>query len=468
MPSTLFDKIWDSHVVARRADGKDLLYMDRNVVDEVRAPIALGHLDDAGRTVRRTDLAIVVQDHTVSTETGRSASSNPATEEFIVATRTSARKHGIRLFDIGDPEQGISHVVAPELGLALPGATYACADSHAPTVGGVGALGFGCGNTELEHVLATQTMALEKPKVMRIRMDGRLDRGVTAKDAMMHVIGKLGVDGGRSHAVELTGPVPQTMAVEGRMTMCNMAVEMGARSALVQPDDAVFQYLNGRPFAPQDADWDAALEFWRTLRSDDDARYDREAVVDCSGLAPQISWGTDPSLVIPVTGRVPDASEAKPDRQAAWRRALEYMGLTPGMSLDGIEIHRVFIGSCTNSRLSDLQSAAEVARGRHVAPGVLAVIVPGSTSVKREAEALGLDRIFRDAGFRWDESGCSMCAGGNGDVALPGQRVVSTTNRNFESRQGRDVRTHLASPAMAAAAAVSGKIVDVRRLLGGA
>jgi 3-isopropylmalate/(R)-2-methylmalate dehydratase large subunit len=463
MPKTLFDKIWDAHLVARRADGRALIYMDRNVVDDVRAPHAFGQLERGGRGVRRKDLTMAVQDHSVLTD-GR-GTNEPAATAFTDATRTAAMRHGIRLFDLGDPEQGISHVVAPELGLVLPGATHACADSHAPTVGALGALGFGCGTTELVHVLATQTMALARPRQMRIKLKGALGHGVSAKDAILYTIAKLGIDAGRGHAVEFSGAAIDAMPVEGRFTVCNMATELGARTVCVAPDGSTLQWLAGRPFVPVGEAWERALAFWRDLVSDDDATFDQEFDIDCSALEPQISWGTDPSQVVPISGCVPDPAAQAGERQASHRRAIAYMGLTPGAPIAGLPINRVFIGSCTNARLSDLESAAAVLRGRRVADGVVAVAVPGSTSVKRAAEARGLDRVFRDAGVAWHSSGCSLCAGGNRDAAQPGERYVSTSNRNFEGRQGAGVRTHLASPAMAAAAAVAGRIVDVRRLL---
>jgi len=465
MPRTLFDKIWNAHVVARRRDGRTLLYMDRNVVDDVRAPQAFGQLERGGHSVRRTDLTIAVQDHSVPTE-GR-GTNDPAVTAFTDATRAAAARHGIRLFDIGDPEQGISHVLAPELGLVLPGATHACADSHAPTVGALGALAFGCGTTELVHVLATQTMALVQPRQMRIKLEGALGHGVSAKDAILHTIAELGTDAGRGHAIEFSGAAIDAMPVEGRFTICNMATELGARTSYVAPDEATFQWLAGRPFAPAGEAWERALTSWRELASDDDATFDQEFDIDCSGLEPQITWGTDPSQVIPISGCVPDPAAEAAERQAGHRRAIDYMGLTPGTPIAGLPINRVFIGSCTNARLSDLESAAAVVRGRRVADSVVAVVVPGSTSVKRAAEARGLDRVFRAAGFTWHASGCSLCAGGNRDAAQPGERYVSTSNRNFEGRQGAGVRTHLASPAMAAAAAVAGHIVDVRRMLAG-
>ena len=463
-PQTLFDKIWDAHVVARRSDGRDLVYMDRHVLHELHAPHAFMRLDETKRAVRRPDLTFAVQDHTVASRPGRDDTTNPEGAPFIRAMRDGTRTRGIKLFDIGDPEQGISHVVAPELGIVLPGTTYACPDSHACTVGGLGALAFGCGTTELEHVLATQVIALKKPKRMRVRLDGRLGRGVTAKDVALRILAEIGVDGGRGHAIEFAGDVARALSVEGRLTLCNLTIEMGARSGFVAPDDTAFTWLAGRPWAPKGAAWDAALGSWQALTSDDGAAFDREVVIDCGRLEPQITWGIDPSQVISVSGRVPDPAGADPRHQPAMKRALEYMGLKPGIALEGLPVNRVFIGSCTNSRVPDLEEAAAIVRGHKVADGVAALVVAGSSTVKREAEARGLDRVFRDAGFTWGESGCSMCAGGNGDKGKAGERCVSTTNRNFEGRQGQGVRTHLVSPAMAAAAAITGKITDVRKL----
>jgi 3-isopropylmalate/(R)-2-methylmalate dehydratase large subunit len=378
--------------------------------------------------------------------------------------REGSRRHGIRIYDLGDPEQGISHVVAPELGMVLPGATHAVPDSHACTVGGLGALAFAVGTTELEHVLATQVLAARRPKRMRVRLDGRLADQVGAKDVALRIIAEIGVAGARGHAVEYAGAVARTMAIESRLTLCNLAIEMGARSGFVAPDDTAFSWIAGRPWAPQGALWDQALASWQDLVSDPEAQFERDIAVDCQSLEPQITWGTDPSQTIAVTARVPDPDRAPSDRQPAMRRALDYMGLTPGTPIAGLPVDRVFIGSCTNARLPDLIAAAAIARGRRVAEGVVAMVVPGSSTVKREAEAAGLDRVFRDAGFLWGESGCSMCAGGNGDRGEAGERCVSTTNRNFENRQGPGVRTHLVGPAMAAAAAVAGRIIDVRRL----
>jgi 3-isopropylmalate/(R)-2-methylmalate dehydratase large subunit len=468
MPQTLFDKIWDAHLVARRADGRDLIYVDRHVLHELHAPHAFKQLEQAQRSVRRPDLTFSVQDHTVATSPGRDDRTVPESTPFLQAMREGSRRNGIRLFDIDDPEQGISHVVAPELGMVLPGATHAVPDSHACTVGGLGALAFGCGTTELEHILATQVIALKRPKRLRVRVEGRLGPHVTAKDVALRIIAELGIAGGRGFAVEYAGAAVRAMTIESRLTLCNLTIEMGARSGFVAPDDTTFGWLADRPWAPQGPQWDTALAHWRTLTSDDDAPFDRDVTLDCGDLEPQITWGTDPSQVVGVSGCVPDPAAAEADKQPALRRALDYMGLRPGMPVAGLSVNRVFIGSCTNSRLPDLEAAAAVARGRHVAAGVVAMVVPGSSSVKRAAEAAGLDEVFRAAGFFWGESGCSMCAGGNGDRGLPGERCVSTTNRNFEGRQGRGVRTHLVSPATAAAAAIAGQIVDVRQLLAGA
>jgi 3-isopropylmalate/(R)-2-methylmalate dehydratase large subunit len=464
MAQTLFDKIWDAHLVARRADGRDLIYIDRHVLHELHAPHAFKKLAQAKRPVRRPDLTFSVQDHTVPIAPGRDDHTNAQSTPFLQAMREGSRRNGIRLFDLDDPEQGISHVVAPELGMVLPGATHAVPDSHACTVGGLGALAFGCGTTELEHILATQVIAMKRPKRMRIRLDGALAPYVTAKDVALRVIGAVGIAGGRGHAVEYAGGAVRAMSIESRLTLCNLTIEMGARSGFVAPDDATFAWIEGRPWAPQGPAWEAALALWRTLAGDEDAVFDREVTIDCDALEPQITWGTDPSQVVGIGGAVPASS----GEEGAFRRALDYMGLAPGMRLAGLPVQRVFIGSCTNSRLPDLAAAAAVVRGRRVADGVVAMVVPGSSTVKRQAEAAGLDAVFRAAGFYWGESGCSMCAGGNGDRGEAGERCVSTTNRNFEGRQGKNVRTHLASPETAAAAAIAGKIVDVRQLLSGA
>jgi 3-isopropylmalate/(R)-2-methylmalate dehydratase large subunit len=464
MPRTLFDKIWDTHLVGQRADGRDLLYIDRHVLHELHAHHGFTQLEKQNRPIHRPDLTFAVQDHTVATQAGRDDDTNPSGTAFLRAMREGTRRNGIRLFDIDDPEQGISHVVAPELGIVLPGATHAVPDSHASTVGGVGALAFGVGASEMTHILATQVMALKRPKRMRARLDGRLGAHVSAKDVALRLIAELGVAGGRGYAVEYAGSAVRAMPIEQRMTLCNLNIEMGGRSGLVAPDDSTFNWLARRPYVPQGAMWDRALAHWRTLASDDDAAFDRDVTLDCGPLEPQITWGTDPSQVVGISGRVPDPAAFDPSRRAAAESAFAYMDLKPGTPLAGLPVNRVFIGSCTNARLPDLEVAAAVVRGRRVAQGVIALVVPGSSSVKREAEAAGLDRVFRDAGFLWGESGCSMCAGGNGDRGEPGERCVSTTNRNFENRQGPKVRTHLASPVTAAASAIAGRIADVRQL----
>jgi 3-isopropylmalate/(R)-2-methylmalate dehydratase large subunit len=462
---TLFDKVWDAHVAGTRDDGRTLIAMDRHVLHELHGPHAFARLAATGRTLRRPDLTFGVLDHALATTPGRDEFTNPNAAPFAAAMRDAAHTYGFRLFDVGDDEQGIGHVVAPELGLVLPGTTYACPDSHACTVGALGAIAFACGTSDLEHVLATQVLAVNKPKQMRIELEGRLAPGIGAKDVILDLIRRLGIDGGRGYAVEYAGPVVDALSIEARLTLCNMTIEMGARTGYVAPDETTFAWLGGRPYAPAGAAWDAALAVWRNLRSDDDAVFDRTLRVDCSDLDHMITWGTNPSQVIAIGGRVPDPADAPAESRAAMERALTYMGLTPGTELASVPVDRVFIGSCTNARLDDLVEAAALIAGRHVAAGVRATVVPGSTAVKRAAEARGLDTIFRTAGFAWHESGCSMCAGANGDLAERGERCVATSNRNFENRQGPGVRTHLASPAVAVAAAVTGRITDPRRLL---
>jgi 3-isopropylmalate/(R)-2-methylmalate dehydratase large subunit len=465
MTTTLFDKVWDAHVVARRDDGRDLVYMDRHVLHELHGPHAFARLAATGRALRRPDLTFGVLDHALATTPGRDEFTNPAGAPFASAMRAAAQTYGFRLFDVRDAEQGIGHVVAPELGLVLPGTTYACPDSHACTVGAVGAIAFACGTTELEHVLATQVMALRKPQQMNVRLEGTLAPGIGAKDVILDVIRRIGIDGARGFAVEFSGPVVDALSIEARLTLCNMTIEMGARTGFVAPDEKTFGWLAGRRHAPKGADWDAALQRWRNLHTDDGATFDRTVVVDCSTLDHMITWGTNPGQTIAVSGLVPDPEAAPVEQRPGMQRALTYMGLTPGMRIADVPIDRVFIGSCTNARIEDLEIAAALARGRTVAATVRAIVVPGSSAVKREAEARGLDTIFRAAGFEWHESGCSMCAGANGDLAPAGARCVATSNRNFENRQGPGVRTHLASPAVATAAALTGRITDPRRIV---
>lgn len=460
-PQTLFDKVWDAHRIGVRDDGRDIIYMDRNVVHDLHGSHAFAKLDQTQRSVRRPDLTFGVLDHSVATTPGRTDATNPKGLPFAQGMRAGAARFGFRLFDVDDAEQGIAHVIAPELGLVLPGSTYACPDSHACTVGGLGAVAFACGTSELEHVLATQTVAMHKPKQLRIWLDGRLRTGVTAKDVILHVIGMLGVAGGRGFVVEYAGDVARDLSVEARFTLCNMTIEFGARTGLVAPDDKTLAYVADRLLAPTGSDRDSALAAWRDLRTDPGAAFDRELHVDCTTLPPQVTWGTDPSQVVGIDGVVPDPAAAEPERAGAIERALAYMGLTPGTPIAGLVVDRVFIGSCTNARVEDLEAAAAVIHGHRVATRVRAIVVPGSMAVKRAAEARGLDRIFRAAGFEWHLSGCSMCAGANGDLAASGSRSVATSNRNFENRQGPGVRTHLVSPAMAAAAAIAGRIVDV-------
>jgi 3-isopropylmalate/(R)-2-methylmalate dehydratase large subunit len=459
---TMLDKIWDAHFVARRLDGREMIYVDRHVLHELHAPHAFEKLDAAGRSVRRADLTFSMLDHTVATKPGRDETTNPDGAQFQRAMREGSRRNDIRLFDLDDPEQGISHVVAPELGLVLPGATHAVPDSHACTVGGLGALGLGCGTSELEHILATQTIALKRPKSLRITLDGELARYVSAKDVALRILALFGTAFGRGFAIEFAGPVARAMSIEARMTLCNLAIEMGSRSGFVAPDEKTYAYLAGLPYAPRGAEWEAALAQWRELPSDADAAFDTELHVDCARLAPQITWGTDQSQTIGLDESIPQVAEA--EARVKSERALAYMGLEAGAPIAGVKVDRVFIGSCTNARISDLRAAADIVKGKRAAPGVVAMVVPGSTSVKRAAENEGLDRIFKDAGFFWGESGCSMCAGGNGDRGRPQERVVSTTNRNFEGRQGKGVRTHLTSPEVAAACAIAGVIADPRRI----
>ena len=461
---TLFDRLWESHVVADLGEGRALIHIDRHVLHDLTSPQAFDGLRRAGRSVRNPELTWATQDHLVATETGRTDATVPGGDELIRALRTNARAARIPLFDLGDPRQGIVHVVAPELAIALPGMTLVCGDSHTCTVGALGIYAWGIGTSDVEHVLATQTLVQRRPLNMRVRFEGTLPEAVTAKDMALHLIGRIGVGGATGHALEYAGSAVRALGMEGRMTLCNMAIECGARTALVAPDEVTFDYLCGREGAPSGAGWNAALDAWRMLVTDSDAVFDRELVIDASSISPQITWGTSPQDVVAIDGCVPVAPAGDAAVQTAFGRALEYMGLAAGAPVIGIPVDRVFIGSCTNGRLSDLREAAGVLRGRRVASGVKAMVVPGSMSVKRAAEAEGLADIFIAAGCDWREPGCSMCAGLNADQVGPLERCISTSNRNFEGRQGPRARTHLASPAMAAAAAVAGCIADVRKL----
>lgn len=455
---TLFDILWSRHEIRRNASGKALLYFDRAVVDDVRAPFIFANIQKRGLSVRRPELVLIVQDHAVTTFP---ATAPANANRFAEATRNAARALGIRLIDISDPEQGISHVVAPEIGFALPGATYISVDSHAPTVGGIGALGFGCGSTEMEHVLATQTAWMHRPRQARIKMNGSIRQGTTAKDIVLYALARLGRHTLRGTALEFSGSVSQ-IPVEGRMTLCNMAVEMGARTALVAPDEKVLAWLEPR-IGSRVTQYLLQQNAFSSLATGDEAKFDSELSIDCPQIVPQITWGTNPSQAIAIDGTVPGLMETE-DASAA-RHACEYMGVSAGEPLLGRTIDWVFIGSCTNARFEDLASAAGILKGRRVRDGVRAIVVPGSRSVERQAEATGVREIFLASGFTWGEPGCSMCAGGGGENVPPNARVISTTNRNFDNRQGFGVRTHLASPLTAAAAAVTGHISDPRQLL---
>ena len=464
-PQTLFDKIWQSHVVDMQDDGTTILYIDRHLLHEVLSPQAFEGLRLAGRQVRRRDATLAVADHNVPTTDRRQGIEDPESRLQVETLSINCKEFDVPIFDMLDPRQGIVHVIGPEQGFTLPGTTVVCCDSHTATHGAFGALAFGIGTSEGEHVLATQTLRTSKPKNMRVLVDDPLPPGCTGKDLILAIIGRIGTAGGTGHIVEYVGRAFRDLSMEGRMTVSNMTIEAGARAGLVAPDDKTFAYLKGRPMAPQGAQWDAAVAYWRTLKSDDGAVYDREVRIDAADIAPQVTWGTSPEDVVPITGAVPDPQEAPTEaKRAAMRRSLDYMGLTPGTRMTDVAIDNVFIGSCTNSRIEDLRAAADILRGRRVAAHVDAMVSPGSSIIKQQAEAEGLDQVFIAAGFQWRESGCSMCLGMNPDRVPPGKRCASTSNRNFEGRQGRDARTHLVSPAMAAAAAVTGRLTDVRQL----
>ncbi len=463
---TLYDKLWDAHLVRENEDGTALVYIDRQLVHEVTSPQAFEGLRLAGRRPWRSAANLAVPDHNVPTTDRAAGIADPTSRIQVETLGRNCDEFGIQEFGMADPRQGIVHVIGPEQGATLPGMTVVCGDSHTSTHGALGALAFGIGTSEVEHVLATQCLIQKKSRNMRVTVDGRLPAGVTAKDIVLAIIGEIGTAGGTGYAIEFAGEAIRALSVEGRMTVCNMTIEAGARAGMVAVDETTVEYVEGRPFAPQEELWDRAVTAWFDLHSDADAVFDREVRLDASTLAPQVSWGTSPEMVVAVGARVPDPdAEADPVKAEGMRHALTYMGLKAGTAIQDIALDKVFIGSCTNSRIEDLRAAAEVVRGRRVAPGVkLAMVVPGSGLVKAQAEAEGLDRVFTDAGLEWREPGCSMCLAMNADRLEPGERCASTSNRNFEGRQGQGGRTHLVSPAMAAAAAVTGHFVDVREL----
>lgn len=461
---SLVEKIWDDHVITEIEEGLDLLHVDRHYVHDVTSPPAFTTLSDRGLDVLSPELTFGSPEHSVTILAGRTEASNALSERFVPLMRRNFAEHGLTFFDIDSDEHGIVHVIGPELGLTLPGTTVVCGDSHTCTNGGLGALGFGIGTSEVAHVLATQSLVQRRPAPMRVVFTGDLALHVSPKDLILHTIRVLGADAGAGRAIEFAGPLVSALGVEGRMTICNLAVELGAKIGVIAPDETTFDYLASRRYAPRGPLFDAAVEYWRSLASDADAAFQREEVVDAATVAPQITWGTSPAHSIAVDGTVPDPEDA-PDEAARlqWAQAMEYIDVAPGDRLEGLPVQWVFIGSCTNGRLSDLRAAASAVRGRHAAPTVRALVVPGSRSVKRAAEAEGLDRIFSAAGFEWGEAGCGLCPGLGGVRLSPGDRCVSTSNRNFMGRQGQGVRTHLASPATAALAAVHGCIADVRR-----
>ena len=465
-PRTLFDKIWDAHVVDTQEDGTCLLYIDRHMVHEVTSAQAFEGLRTAGRKVRAPGQTLAVADHNVPTSDRANGIADEESRIQVETLANNCAEFGVPYFEMSDIRQGIVHIVGPEQGFTMPGMTIVCGDSHTATHGAFGSLAFGIGTSEVEHVLATQTLLQKPAKNMRVTVEGDLPAGVTAKDLTLAIIGKIGTAGGTGYVIEYAGDAIRQLSMEGRMTICNMAIEGGARAGLIAPDETTFEYIKGRPMAPTGENWDKAVEYWSSLPSDEGAEYDLEITLHTSEIAPQVTWGTSPEDVIPVTGNVPDPAKAdNPNKAAAMQRALDYMGLTAGTPMTEVPIDTVFIGSCTNGRIEDLRAVAEIAKGRKVAENVRAMIVPGSGLVKEQAEAEGLDKIFKEAGFDWREPGCSMCLAMNADKLAPGERCASTSNRNFEGRQGRGGRTHLVSPVMAAAAAIKGTLADVREFL---
>jgi len=462
-PRTLFEKVWDEHVVTAPNGQPPLLYIDLHLVHEVTSPQAFDGLRAAGRRVRQPQRTIATVDHNIPTEPRGTPITDEIAARQIEALQRNCKEFGVPLFDMNSPNQGIVHVIGPELGLTQPGMTVVCGDSHTSTHGAFGALAFGIGTSEVEHVLATQCLPQRKPKTMLMQVNGKLADGVTAKDLILGIIGQIGTDGATGHVIEYSGEALRGLSMEGRMTVCNMSIEAGARAGMIAPDEITFAYIKGRRYAPKNGDWEKAVDRWRKFTSDAGAAYDKIVEVDATKMEPFVTWGTNPGMVVPVTGHIPELSElqTEPERAAA-QRMLDYMGLTPGTPVQKIHVDRVFIGSCTNSRLEDLRAAARVIKGHHVHPKVRAMVVPGSQMVKHEAEREGLHELFVEAGFEWRESGCSMCLGMNPDILHPGERCASTSNRNFEGRQGRGGRTHLVSPMMAAAAAVTGHFTDIR------
>jgi 3-isopropylmalate/(R)-2-methylmalate dehydratase large subunit len=460
---TLFEKVWDEHIVTGSNGRPALLYIDLHLVHEVTSPQAFDGLRAAGRKVRQTKRTIATVDHNIPTEPRGTPITDPIAARQIEALQKNCKEFGVQLFDIDSPNQGIVHVIGPELGFTQPGKTIVCGDSHTSTHGAFGALAFGIGTSEVEHVLATQCLPQRKPKTMLIQVNGKLPEGVSAKDLILGIIGQIGTDGATGYVIEYAGEAVRALSMEGRMTVCNMSIEGGARAGMIAPDETTFAYLKGRRFVPQGTDWDKAVARWRELPSDTGAQYDKVIEIDAAKLSPFVTWGTNPGMVVAVTGQVPTPADMKSEAErTAAERMYEYMGLKPGTKVQDIAIDRVFIGSCTNSRLEDLRAAAKVAKGHHVNSKVRAMVVPGSQVIKQIAEKEGLDKIFREAGFEWRESGCSMCLGMNPDILQPGERCASTSNRNFEGRQGRGGRTHLVSPMMAAAAAIAGHFTDIR------
>lgn len=472
MPRTMYDKIWDAHVVESREDGTALIFIDRHLVHEVTSPQAFESLRASGRKVRRPELTLATPDHNLPTTARIDADGNrvpiedEASAQQLAALDRNAPDFGLRYFGATAREQGIVHVVGPEQGFSLPGTTIVCGDSHTACHGGLGALAFGIGTSEVEHVLATQTLLLRKSRSMEVRVEGRLQPGVTAKDLILHIIGTIGTAGGTGHVIEYRGQVFEEMSIEARLTVCNMSIEGGARSGMIAPDETTFAYLKDRPLSPKGAEWDAAVNYWKSLRTDEGAVFDKSVVIDAAAVEPTVTWGTSPEDTVAIGGVVPDPeSFADPAKRKAARASLDYMGLEPGQKIAEVDVQNIFIGSCTNSRIEDLRAAAEVLRGRKVHPNIKwGIVVPGSGLVKQQAEAEGLDKVFVEAGLEWREPGCSACLGMNPDKVPPGERSASTSNRNFVGRQGPGARTHLVSPAMAAAAAIAGRLADVREL----